>query len=172
MPPPTDGPRRYRYYDLIMAAFVAVLLCSNLIGAAKPAHWGSFTFGGGVLFFPLSYLFGDVLTEVYGYARARRVVWVGFAALLFASVMAVVVVALPPAPGWQGQAALESVFGGVPRIGLASLVAFWAGELTNSFILAKMKIRSSGAGLDVHRRCVADRPGHRARDASADGRGR
>ena len=149
MPPssPTHAPRRYRYYDLIMAAFVTVLLCSNLIGAGKPAHWGAFTFSGGVLFFPISYLFGDILTEVYGYARARRVVWAGFAAMLFASLMTVVVLALPPAPGWQGQAALQSVFGGTPRIVFASLAGFWAGELTNSFTLAKMKVWSGGRRL-------------------------
>ena len=147
MPPPTAAPRRYRYYDLIMAGFVTAILCSNLIGAGKPAHWGAFTFSGGVLFFPISYLFGDILTEVYGYARARRVVWAGFAAMLFASLMSVVVLALPPAPGWEGQAALQSVFGGTPRIVLASLVAFWAGELTNSFTLAKMKIWSAGRRL-------------------------
>ncbi|MFL5386843.1 MAG: queuosine precursor transporter [Longimicrobiaceae bacterium] len=145
--PPTHAPRRYRYYDLIMAAFVTVLLCSNLIGAGKPAHVGAFTFSGGVLFFPISYLFGDILTEVYGYARARRVVWAGFAAMLFASLMSVVVLALPPASGWEGQAALRSVFGGTPRIVMASLVAFWAGELTNSFTLAKMKIWSEGRRL-------------------------
>jgi uncharacterized integral membrane protein (TIGR00697 family) len=145
--PPTTPRRSYRYYDLIMAAFVTVLLCSNLIGAGKPAHWGAFTFSGGVLFFPISYLFGDVLTEVYGYARARRVVWAGFAAMLFASLMSVVVLALPPARGWGGQAALESVFGGTPRIVLASLVAFWAGEFTNSFTLARMKVASAGRRL-------------------------
>ena len=139
--------RRYRYYDLIMAAFVTVLLCSNLIGASKPAHVGSFVFSGGVLFFPISYLFGDILTEVYGYARARRVVWAGFAALAFASLMSIVVLKLPPAPGWPGQAALESVFGGTPRIVIASLIAFWAGELTNSFTLAKMKLLTAGRML-------------------------
>jgi uncharacterized integral membrane protein (TIGR00697 family) len=143
----TSHPHRYRYYDLIMAAFVTVLLCSNLIGAGKPAHWGRFTFSGGVLFFPISYLFGDVLTEVYGYARARRVVWAGFGAMAFASLMSVVVLALPPAPGWGGQAALESVFGGTPRIVAASLVAFWAGEFSNSFTLAKMKVLTRGRWL-------------------------
>lgn len=139
--------RQYRYFDFIMAAFVTVLLCSNLIGAAKPAHLGRFTFGAGILFFPISYMFGDVLTEVYGYARARRVVWAGFGALVFASVMSVVVLALPPAPGWEGQGALQSVFGATPRIVFASLAAFWAGEFTNSFTLAKMKVRSGGRRL-------------------------
>ncbi|HET7463232.1 MAG TPA: queuosine precursor transporter [Longimicrobium sp.] len=136
--------RSYKYFDLIMAGFVTVLLCSNLIGAAKPAHLGGFSFGAGILFFPISYLFGDILTEVYGYARARRVVWAGFAALGFAAVMSWVVLALPPAPGWPGQAALQSVFGGTPRIVGASLLAFWAGEFTNSFTLAKMKVRTDG----------------------------
>ena len=136
--------RSYRYYDLIMAVFVTVLLCSNLIGPGKPAQLGPVTFGAGILFFPISYLFGDILTEVYGYARARRVVWTGFAALAFASVMSVVVLALPAAPGWAGQAALESVFGQTPRIMLASLAAFWAGEFANSYALAKLKIFTAG----------------------------
>lgn len=90
------APRQYRYYDLVMAAFVTVLICSNLIGAAKVAEIGGFTFGAGVLFFPVSYIFGDVLTEVYGYARARKVVWAGFGALIFASFMSSFVVGLPP----------------------------------------------------------------------------
>ena len=146
-PPPSPEqppPRRYRYFDLIMAGFVTVLLCSNLIGPAKPATLGHVTFGAGILFFPISYLFGDILTEVYGYARARRVVWAGFAALGFAAVMSWVVLALPPAKGWEGQAALRSVFGSTPRIVLASLVAFWAGELANSYTLAKMKLLTNG----------------------------
>jgi uncharacterized integral membrane protein (TIGR00697 family) len=141
-------PRRaYRYYDLVMAAFVTVLLCANLIGASKLATLFGYTFGAGVLFFPISYVFGDVLTEVYGYARARKVVWAGFGALLFASVMSAIVLAFPPAPGWPHQAAFETVFGGTPRIALASLVAYFAGELTNSFVLAKMKIRAEGRFL-------------------------
>ena len=95
---PSAG-RVYRYYDLVMAAFVTVLLCANLIGASKVAQVAGFTFGAGVLFFPLSYVFGDVLTEVYGYARARKVVWAGFGAMAFASFMSFVVLAFPPAPG-------------------------------------------------------------------------
>ena len=95
--------RSYRYYDLVMAAFVTVLLCANLIAPGKIGRLeiGGFplTFGAGVLFFPVSYIFGDILTEVYGYARARKVVWAGFAAMAFASFMATVVVAIPPAPG-------------------------------------------------------------------------
>lgn len=139
--------RQYRYYDFITAAFVTVLLCSNLIGPAKICQIGSFTFGAGILFFPISYLFGDILTEVYGYAQARRVVWMGFGALAFASLMSVVVLRLPPAPGFTGQAALESVFGLTPRIVVASLLAFWAGEFANSFALARMKVRTEGRRL-------------------------
>jgi queuosine precursor transporter len=139
--------RQYKYFDLIMAAFVTVLLCSNLIGPGKPATLGPFTFGAGILFFPMSYLFGDILTEVYGYARSRRVIWTGFAALAFASVMSVVVLSLPPAAGWEGQGALQSVFGQTPRIVFASLAAFWAGEFANSYALAKMKIATEGRWL-------------------------
>jgi uncharacterized integral membrane protein (TIGR00697 family) len=137
----------FKYYDLCMAAFVAVLICSNLIGAAKPATLFGFTFGAGILFFPISYILGDVLTEVYGYARARRVVWAGFAAVLFMSFMSWVVVGLPPAEGWDGQAAYVSVFGQTPRIVLASVVAFWAGELANAFVMARMKVRADGKRL-------------------------
>ena len=139
--------RQYKYYDLIMAAFVCVLLCANLIGAGKPVQIGGFTFGAGVLFFPISYLFGDILTEVYGYARSRKVVWAGFGAMVFASSVSWVVVKLPPAQGWAGQAALESAFGQAPRIALASIVAFFAGEFTNSFTLAKLKILTKGKHL-------------------------
>jgi len=147
MSSPAAPHRTYRYYDLVMAAFVTVLLCANLIGASKRATLFGFTFGAGVLFFPISYVFGDVLTEVYGYARARKVVWAGFGALLFASVMSVIVLAFPPAPGWPHQAAFETVFGGTPRIALASLVAYFAGEFTNSFVLAKMKLATEGRYL-------------------------
>ncbi|HEX4998229.1 MAG TPA: queuosine precursor transporter [Terriglobia bacterium] len=147
-PAQTPTPRRvYKYYDFVMAAFVTVLLCSNVIGAAKIASIGSFTFGSGVLFFPISYVFGDVLTEVYGYARARKVVWAGFAALGFAAFMSWVVVSLPPAMGWEGQAAYESVFGQTWRIVVASLVAFFAGEFANSYVLARMKVMTEGRYL-------------------------
>ena len=139
--------RQYRYYDFITATFVTVLLCSNLIGPGKICQIGSFTFGAGILFFPISYLFGDILTEVYGYARARRVVWMGFGALAFASLMSVVVLRLPPAPGYAGQEALQSVFSQTPRIVAASLAAFWVGEFANSFALAKMKVRTEGRRL-------------------------
>ncbi len=139
--------KHYKYYDLIMASFVTVLLCSNVIGAAKVCTVGGFTFGAGVLFFPISYIFGDVMTEVYGYARARKVVWAGFAAVIFASLMSWMVVTLPAANGWPNQAAYESVFGQTPRIVLASLIAFFCGEFANSFVLAKMKILTEGKHL-------------------------
>jgi len=146
--------RQYRYYDLIMAAFVTVLLCSNLIGVHKVSSvnlpfYGEYVYGAGVLFFPISYLFGDILTEVYGYARSRRVIWAGFIALVFASLMAFVVSALPPAktmPAEQQQA-INLIFGQVPRIVVASLLAFWIGEFVNSFVLAKMKLFSAGRFL-------------------------
>lgn len=136
--------RTYKYYDLVMAAFVTVLLCSNVIGAAKICQLGNFKFGAGVLFFPISYIFGDVLTEVYGYARARKVVWAGFGAQIFASVMTTVILTLPPAQGWTNQAAYETVFGSTPRIVFASLIAYFCGEFCNSFVLAKMKLKTQG----------------------------
>jgi uncharacterized integral membrane protein (TIGR00697 family) len=139
--------KAYKYYDLIMALFVTVLLCSNLIGPSKIWSWGSFSFGAGILFFPISYLFGDILTEVYGYARARKVVWAGFGALVFASFMAWVVLALPPAPGWEGQEALRAVFGTTWRIIAASISAYWIGEFANSFVLAKLKLLTRGRFL-------------------------
>lgn len=143
--------RQFRYYDFVMAAFVAILLLSNIIGAAKPAavtvSGEQWIFGAGILFFPLGYVIGDVLTEVYGYARARRVIWAGFAALLFMAFMSSVVVALPPAPGWEDQAAYETVFGQVWRIVIASITAFWAGEFVNSYVMARMKIWTGGKHL-------------------------
>ena len=144
----TTGARRhFRYFDYLMAAFVAILLLSNLIGASKLASVQGYTFGAGILFFPVSYVLGDILTEVYGYANARRCVWAGFAALLFMAFMSWVVVKLPPAQGWDGQAAYESVFGNTWRIVAASVLAFWAGEFVNSFVLAKLKILTGGKHL-------------------------
>jgi hypothetical protein len=144
--------RPYRYYDFVMAAFVTVLICSDLIGPAKIAQLdlpliGAVSFGAGVLFFPISYVFGDVLTEVYGYARARRVIWAGFAGLGFASLMATVVVALPPAPFWNNQPAYEIAFGSTWRIVAASSFAYFCGEFVNSYVLAKMKIITAGKWL-------------------------
>lgn len=145
----SSGGRTYRYYDLIMAAFVCVLLCSNLIGVSKVAQIGGFAFGAGNLFFPLSYLFGDVLTEVYGYARSRKVVWAGFGALAFASVMSAVIVHLPAAPQWPDQAHVAAIFGSTWRISLASLVGYACGEFTNSVTLAKLKVKTEGRFLWV-----------------------
>ncbi|MGQ5701749.1 queuosine precursor transporter [Sandaracinobacteroides sp. A072] len=144
--------QRLRYYDYCMAAFAVILICSNLIGAGKVATLdlplvGAVTFGAGILFFPLSYVLGDVLTEVYGYARARRVVWVGFVAAIFAAAMAAVIVAMPPAEGWEGQEALAAVMGQAPRIFAASILAFWAGEFTNAFVMARMKLLTQGRYL-------------------------
>lgn len=143
---------KFRYYDFAMAAFCTILICSNLIGAGKAAQvelplFGAVTFGAGILFFPLSYVLGDVLTEVYGYARARRVVWAGFAASIFAAFMAWAVVTMPPAPSWTGQEPLAAVFGQVPRIFFASITAFWAGEIANAFVLARMKVWTQGRWL-------------------------
>lgn len=142
----------FRYFSYVMAAFVAILLLSNLIGASKPSYvvlpgGGEWAFGAGVLFFPVSYVIGDILTEVYGYANARRVIWTGFAALLFMAFMAAVVVALPAAEGWPGQEAYEFVFGNSWRIVLASITAFWVGEFANSFVLAKLKVLTNGRFL-------------------------
>jgi len=143
-----NGQRSYRYYEFVMAAFVTVLICSNLIGPAKIVQVDGFpAFGAGLLFFPISYVFGDVLTEVYGYARARRVIWAGFAGLAFAAIMAAVVVALPPAPFWKNQEAYQIAFGTTWRIALASMFAYFCGEFANSFVLAKMKILTAGRWL-------------------------
>ncbi|HEX4619434.1 MAG TPA: queuosine precursor transporter, partial [Steroidobacteraceae bacterium] len=145
--------KSYRYYDLILGAYVCVLLCANLIGAAKVSvitlPWvGPRTYMAGVLFFPISYLFGDILTEVYGYARDRRVVWSGFAALAFAALMSAVIVHLPPADFWRSrQPAVEAMFGNTPRIICASIIAFWCGSFVNSYVLAKMKIWTGGRWL-------------------------
>lgn len=146
-------PRAYRFYDFVMAGFVAVLLCSNLIGPAKICVLFGVQFGAGNLFFPISYIFGDILTEVYGYARARRAIWAGFVALLFASLMSLVVVSMPSAGGSdyqvELQGALQLTFGSTPRIIAASIFAFWLGEFVNSYVLAKMKVLSSGRGMSL-----------------------
>jgi uncharacterized PurR-regulated membrane protein YhhQ (DUF165 family) len=165
----TQGARRhFRTFDYVMSAFVAILLLSNLIGAAKLSKAGGVTFGAGILFFPVSYVIGDVLTEVYGYANARRCVWAGFFALVFMAFMSFVVVAMPPSPDWGCAASADpryagivagsnagavcqstyvSVFGSTWRIVVASLLAFWAGEFVNSFVLAKMKVWTRGKHL-------------------------
>ena len=151
----TRNTRHYRYFDLIMAAFVAVLLCSNMIGPGKSCRVTvlgvSLVFGVGNLFFPISYIFGDVLTEVYGYARARKVIWAGFGAMLFYVVMSQIVIAMPvnPAEPFNArlQPALEICFGASWRIVSASILAFWVGDFVNSFVLAKMKLLTGGRWL-------------------------
>lgn len=174
-------PRSFRYYDFVMASFVAILLLSNIIGAAKltfievswwpdgwwPAADGIFIYGAGILFFPLGYVIGDILTEIYGFARARRVIWTGFAAMIFLAFMSYVVVSLPAfdqwscaasdtlemagdpnsVPGSICQQTYESVFGSTWRIVLASITAFWAGEFVNSYVMAKMKVWTQGKAL-------------------------
>jgi uncharacterized integral membrane protein (TIGR00697 family) len=148
--------RSFRYYDFLVAGMVTVLLCSNLIGPAKVAVVtlpviGAFSFGAGNIFFPISYIFGDVLTEVYGYARARRAIWAGFGGLLFASVMSWIMLAIPPSPdepfNRQLQPALDLVFGSTFRIVLASILAYWVGDFVNSYVLAKMKLWTGGRYL-------------------------
>jgi uncharacterized integral membrane protein (TIGR00697 family) len=159
--PQHDRHRHYRYYDLLLGAFVTVLLCSNLIGPGKscrlalpfalPFAGDRLVFGAGNLFFPISYIFGDVLTEVYGYARARKVIWAGFGAMLFATLMSQVVIRMPPEPTEPFNAviqpALEVCFGGTWRIVAGSVVAFWIGDFVNSFVLAKMKLLTRGRWL-------------------------
>lgn len=153
---------RFRYFDFAMAATCVIIVCSNIIGAGKVAHLaiplpfnaGSipFTFGAGVLFFPLSYVLGDVLTEVYGYARARRVIWAGFASAGFAAAMAAFITWMPPDAGWNAidgatfdrQTAFALNFGQAPRIVLASVTAMWAGELSNAYVMARMKVWTEG----------------------------
>ena len=144
--------RPFRYYDLVLAAFVTVLVCSNLIGPAKIATLdlpllGPVVFGAGVLFFPISYIFGDVLTEVYGYGRDRRAIWVGFTALIFAAIMAAIVVALPPADFWKNQPAYEIAFGNAWRVVAASMIAYACGSFVNAYVIAKMKVWQQGRNL-------------------------
>jgi len=137
---------RYRYFDLIMALFVAVLLISN-VASTKFLQLGPFTFDGGTLLFPISYIFGDILTEVYGYRRSRRVIWVGFGCTALMAATLALVGALPPAPGWEHQSAYEAILGTTPRIVLGSLIAYFAGEFSNSYTLAKMKVWTGGRWL-------------------------
>ncbi len=153
--------RYYRYYALLMTGFVTVLLCSNLIGPAKvcqiefpfalPLIGATLVFGAGNIFFPISYIFGDILTEVYGYARARRVIWAGFGAMLFATLMSQVIIHLPPSPAEPFntllQPAIETVFGSTWRIVVASIVAFWVGDFVNAYVMARMKVWTRGRHL-------------------------
>jgi hypothetical protein len=141
-----EYPPQFRYYDMLVAAFVAVLLISNIV-APKLVEVGPFLFSGAQLLFPLTYIFGDIFTEVYGYAGSRRAIWNGFLASALMAVVAMTIVALPPAEGWPHQKAYETVLGLVPRLVVASLIAYWAGEFANSFVMARMKVLSGGRYL-------------------------
>ncbi|NJM39733.1 MAG: queuosine precursor transporter [Anaerolineae bacterium] len=144
--------KSYKYLDFIIGLFVAVLLISNIASSAKIVELGPFVYDGGTLLFPLSYIFGDVLTEVYGYSTSRRVIWIGFATVLLMSVTLAVVGALPGNADWLGannfgQEAFNKILGSTPRIVAGSLVAFWAGSFANDFLLAKLKVLTNGKWL-------------------------
>jgi uncharacterized integral membrane protein (TIGR00697 family) len=138
--------RRFKYLDTLTIIFVTVLLVSNLVGQ-KICQVGPFKLSGAELLFPITYIFGDVFTEVYGYAASRRAIWLGFLAMGLMSVFGAIAVALPPAPDWHNQQAFATVFGLVPRFAVASLIAYWAGEFTNSYTLAKLKLLTGGRWL-------------------------
>lgn len=139
--------KQYKYLDIAMVAFVVTLLLSNFISNSKVIHFGIFTSTAGIILFPLSYLLGDVLTEVYGYAKTRRVIWIGFGAIIISTVLVQLMIWMPPSPEWHNQKAFETIFGNAPRVVFASLFAFWCGEFANSFTLAKMKIFTKGKYL-------------------------
>src|SRR6266480_128677 len=145
-PPASAGTRHFRYYDLLVHIFVVVLLISNLVGP-KITAVGPFRISGAQLLFPITYIFGDVFTEVYGYGASRRAIWIGFFASALLAAMGLFTVWLPPAPGWNDQEAFRKVFDFVPRMVAASLVAYWCGEFANSFVLAKMKVWTGGRFL-------------------------
>jgi len=136
-------PPRFRYLDTLTIGFVVVLVVSNLIGP-KICQVGPLLVSGAQLLFPVTYICGDVFTEVYGYAASRRAIWLGFFGMGLLAVMGQIAVALPPAAGWNDQQAFKTVFGLVPRFAIASLVAYWAGEFTNSYTLAKLKLLTGG----------------------------
>ena len=142
----TKNFRDFRYYEILVIIFVVVLVISNLVGQ-KICAFGRFRISGGQLLFPITYIFGDIFTEVYGYSASRRAIWLGFFASGLMAVMGVIVVALPPAPDWPNQQAFATVFNFVPRLVIASLAAFWCGEFANSFVMAKMKILTGGRHL-------------------------
>jgi len=144
--PAAAAAHAFRYYDILQAVFVAVLLISNLVGQ-KICAFGPFRISGAQLLFPITYIFGDIFTEVYGYSASRRAIWVGFFASGLLAVMGVISVALPAAPEWRNQAAFATVFDFVPRLIVASLLAFWCGEFANSYVMAKMKILTHGRQL-------------------------
>ena len=142
----TNPSRPFRYFDLLLSIFVVVLLISNLVGQ-KITALGPFRFSGAEMLFPITYIFGDIFTEVYGYAASRRAIWLGFFASGLMSLMGLLTVALPPAPEWPNQSAFATVFQIIPRLVIASLIAFWCGEFANSYVMAKMKLITKGRHL-------------------------
>src|SRR5215469_1535780 len=138
--------QRYKYLDTLTTAFVVILLVSNLV-AQKVCQIGPFAVSAAVLLFPITYIFGDLFTEVYGFAASRRAIWLGFFGTLLLYVMATITIALPPAPGWHNQQAFASVFGFIPRILAASLIAYWVGEFANSYTMARLKLLTNGRKL-------------------------
>ncbi len=141
-----NEPRRFQYYDLLVHVFVVILLISNLVGQ-KVTALGWFRISGAQVFFPITYIFGDVFTEVYGYGASRRAIWIGFMASALLAVLGLFAVWLPPAPEWPHQDAFATVFEFVPRMIVASLIAFWCGEFANSYVMAKMKLLTRGRAL-------------------------
>src|SRR5436190_8256922 len=144
-----DGPRdlrSFRLFDILLSIFIVVLLVSNLVGQ-KICSFGPFRISGAQLLFPITYIFGDVFTEVYGYRASRRAIWLGFFASGLMALMGMITVALPPAPDWPNQQAFATVFNFVPRLVIASLIAYWCGEFANSYVMAKMKILTQGRML-------------------------
>ena len=138
--------RRYKFLDALTTAFVVILLVSNLI-AQKVCQIGPFAVSGAILLFPITYIFGDIFTEIYGYAASRRAIWLGFFGTILLYAMGAIIIALPAAPGWHNQEAFAIVFGFIPRILAASLVAFWAGEFANSYTMARLKLLTDGRKL-------------------------
>lgn len=144
--------RNFRYFDLILGFFVAILLISNIVSVKAvqiPILFtkNHFSFDGGTLLFPISYIFSDILTEVYGYERSRRVIWSGFGALVLMTLVIWLVGVIPADPSWKDQASYQTILMSVPRIAIASIIAYFAGEFSNSFILSKMKIWTKGKYL-------------------------
>jgi hypothetical protein len=140
--------KEFKYVTLVAVIFVSVLLISN-VSSSKILAFGPFEFDGGTLLFPLSYIFGDILTEVYGYRRSRKIIWLGFAMNILMAVIFIIVGALPAAPGWENQDAYMAILGWTPRIVLASVIAYFAGAFSNSYILAKIKVWMKGRMLWV-----------------------
>lgn len=143
---PNKAPTQFKYYDLFVSSFVAVLLVSNIV-APKFIALGPLRFSGAQLLFPITYIFGDIFTEVYGYAASRKAIWNGFFASGLLAAISMIIVKLPPAPDWSHQAAYETVLGFIPRLVIASLIAYWCGEFANSYVLARMKVLTQGKYL-------------------------